>query len=117
MNQYIHSFLAAIISSLLLVACADSYSGIEQIKTSSEKPEKITVNEVISKSGALEIYFTLPKGNPHIAQVVASYINKQGKKMEFKVSRYSSSILVEGFTGTNEVTVELTCIDNSGNAY
>ncbi|NLX66834.1 MAG: DUF5126 domain-containing protein [Bacteroidales bacterium] len=115
MNQYIHSFLAAIISSLLLVACADSYSGIEQIKTSSEKPEKITVNEVISKSGALEIYFTLPKGNPHIAQVVASYINKQGKKMEFKVSRYSSSILVEGFTGTNEVTVELTCIDNSGN--
>lgn len=115
MNRYIHTFIITMISSLLLAACVDSYSGIEQVKTDSTKPEKITVNEVISKSGALEIHFTLPKGNPHIAQVVATYINKQGKKMEFKVSRYSSYILVEGFTGTDEKTVELVCIDNSGN--
>lgn len=115
MKQYIHTLLIAITSSLLLVTCVDSYSGIEQVKTDSEKPEKVTVNEVVPKSGALEIHFTLPKGNPTIAQVVAAYINKQGKKMEFKASRYSSSILVEGFIGTDEVTVELICIDNSGN--
>lgn len=35
--------------------------------------------------------------------------------MEFKVSRYSASILVEGLTGTDDVTVELICIDSSGN--
>ncbi len=115
MNRYIQTFLMAIMSSLLLTTCVDSYMGIEQVKTSSVKPEKLTVNEIIPKSGALDIHFTLPKGNPHIAQVVATYTNKRGKSMEFKVSRYSAHILVEGFTGTDEVSVELRCIDTSGN--
>ncbi|WP_418893503.1 DUF5126 domain-containing protein [Limibacterium fermenti] len=115
MNKYIHSFLIAMISSLLMVACVDSYMGVEQVKTNSVKPEKITIKEIIPKSGALEIYFTLPKGNPNITQVVASYVNKQGEKVEFTVSRYSAFILVEGLTGTEQVTVELVCIDSSGN--
>lgn len=115
MNRYIKTFLTTLISSLLMVACVDSYMGVEQVKTDSTKPDKIIVNEIIPKSGALEIHFSLPKGNPDIAEVVASYINKQGVKMEFSVSRYSSFILVEGFIGTNDVTVELKCVDNSGN--
>ncbi|RIJ50423.1 DUF5126 domain-containing protein [Maribellus luteus] len=115
MRKNISSLLILIISTLLMITCTDSYMGIEQVKTSSVKPEKITIKEVVPKSGALEIHFTLPKGNPDISQVVASYINKQGEKMEFKVSRYSSFILVEGFIGTSERTVELACIDNSGN--
>ena len=115
MKRYINSFLVALVTSLLMVACVDSYMGIEQVKTSSTKPEKITINEVIPKTGSLEIRFSLPKGNPNISQVVATYTNKRGGHMEFKVSRYTSFILVEGFTGTNEVTVELVCIDSSGN--
>ena len=115
MRRYINSFLVALVTSLLMIACSDSYMGIEQVKTDSTKPEKVTVNEIIPKTGALEIHFSLPKGNPNIAQVVATYTNKRGGHMEFKVSRYSSFILVEGFTGTNEVTVELISIDNSGN--
>lgn len=115
MNIYKNSFFIAIISALLFVSCLDSYTGIEQVKIDTTKPDKITVNEVIPKSGALEIHFTLPKGNPNIAQVVASYINKKGSRMEFKVSRYSASILVEGLIGTDEVSVELICIDTSGN--
>lgn len=97
------------------IGCMKSYLGVEQIKTNSDHPKKLTVNEVKSKPGALEITFTLPKGNPNISQVTASYVNKQNKNVEFKVSRYSSSILVEGFTGTDEKTVELACIDASGN--
>ena len=115
MKRYINYYLVALVTSLLMVACVDSYMGIEQVKTHSVSPEKVTINEVIPKSGALEIHFSLPKGNPYISEVVASYINKNGKEMEFSVSRYSSSILVEGLTGTNEVTIELLCIDTSGN--
>src|SRR5690554_5567031 len=115
MNMYKNSLLITLISLLPLVSCLDSYTGIEQVKIDSTKPDKITVNEVIPKSGALEIHFTLPKGDPNIAQVVASYINKKGSRMEFKVSRYSASILVEGLIGTDEVSVELICIDTSGN--
>lgn len=115
MKKHISNLLIALISALLLFACTESYLGIEQVKTSSVKPEKITVNEVIPQPGGLEIHFSLPKGNPNIEQIVASYLNKQGEKMEFKVSRYSSSILVEGMTGTNEVNVDLICMDSSGN--
>lgn len=115
LNIIKHLLLLVAISSLLMVACTDSYMGVEQVKTSSEKPEKISIKEVIPLSGALEIHFSLPKGNPNIVQVVATYMSKRGKEMEFKVSRYSSSILVEGFIGTDEMTVELVCIDSSGN--
>ncbi len=93
----------------------DPYLGIEQVVTDKTPPEKVTVKEVIPKSGALEIHFSLPPGHPDIAQVVATYKNKRGEDMEFKVSRYSASILVEGFTGTDEKIVTMRCIDASGN--
>lgn len=112
MKRHIYYFIFIITT---MISCSDSYMGIEQVKTHSAKPEKISINKVTPKSGALEINFSLPKGNPDIAEVVASYTNKQGKKMEFSVSRYSSSILVEGLIGTEEITIELICIDNSGN--
>jgi hypothetical protein len=115
MKKYIKFFLIVLTGTLFMVACDDSYMGVEQIKTDSTKPEKITVNNVIPKSGALEIYFSLPKGNQHISKVEAWYYTKNHIKREFSVSRYSSFILVEGFMGTDEVTVELRCVDNSGN--
>lgn len=115
MKRYIRFFIVILISCMTSIACNESYLGIEQVKINSTQPDKLTVVEVIPKSGALEIIFTLPKGNPNISQVTASYVNKQNKNVEFKVSRYSSSILVEGFTGTDEKTIELSCIDASGN--
>ncbi|WP_286845617.1 DUF5126 domain-containing protein [Proteiniphilum sp. UBA5310] len=115
MKRYISYFLVLFTGALLFASCNDSYMGVEQVKTGSTKPDKIIVNDVVAKPGALEIHFTLPKGNENISKVEASYINKLGKKKEFSVSRYSSFILVEGFTGTNDVTVEIVCVDNSGN--
>ncbi|HMR17775.1 MAG TPA: DUF5126 domain-containing protein, partial [Sphingobacterium sp.] len=115
MKRYIKYAFIVLASSLMLLSCMESYLGIEQLNLGSDTPEKVIVNKVVPKSGALEIHFTLPKGNPNNAQVVATYINKAGKTVEFKVSRYSNVILVEGFTGTNEVTVELVSVDESGN--
>ncbi len=115
MKRYIKLLLLGIIGPLFIVSCGKSYLGIEQVKTDSTAPGKIAVKEVVSRSGGLEIHFNFPQGNPNIAQVVASYTNKRGELVEFKASRYSSSILVEGFTGTDEKTVELVCIDDSGN--
>lgn len=106
--------LTGSLSMFMMISCMESYLGIEQIDTGTGKPDKLSVNNIVPKSGALEVYFTLPS-DPNIAQVVASYKNRKGEDVEFKVSRYSSSILVEGFTGTDEKTVKLTCIDVSGN--
>lgn len=113
MIKYFKTFLWAIGLSIGMMSCMDSYLGIEQIETGSGTPEKLIVNKVTPKRGALEVHFTLPS-DPNIAQVVASYTNNKGKEVEFKVSRYSSSILVEGFTGTDEKTVKLVCINGSG---
>lgn len=93
----------------------NSYLGIEQIDLDTGKPEKLTVNKVVPLAGGLEIYFSLPSGNPNHSQVVATYRNKAGRQTEFKVSRYSNKILVEGFYGIDEVIVELAVVDESGN--
>lgn len=96
-------------------ACTESYDGLEVIRTDSEAPHKVTVNNVVPKPGALEIHFSLAKGDTDIAQVIASYQTQDGTTKEFQVSRFVSSILVEGFMGTQERTVTLRCVDNSGN--
>src|SRR5690606_30816503 len=115
MKRYItHTFLI-LASSLMLVSCMNSYLGIEQLDLGTNKPEKLTVDKVVPVPGGLEIYFSLPAGNPNHSQVVATYINRAGVEVEFMVSRYSNKILVEGFYGTNEVTVEMAVVDESGN--
>lgn len=115
MSKYLSFYLVAFVCCLGLHSCSESYLGIEQVVTDSNAPDKLTVGQVVAKSGALEIHFSLPKGNPNIAQVIATYTNKRGEEVEFKVSRYSSSILVEGLTGTNDVNIRLVCVDASGN--
>ena len=113
--KYIKIVSAIILNIFIIFACSDTYLGLEKIQTDTTNPGKIIVNKITPRPGALEINFSLPKGDADVAQIVASYINKQGKRMEFNVSRYSASILVEGLIGTDEVTVDLKSVDNSGN--
>lgn len=113
MKRYI-LYVFLITTSSMVLSCMESYLGIEKIDLGTNNPEKLTVNKVVPKSGELEIHFTLPKGNPNNVHVVASYKNRAGKNVEFKVSRYSDVINVEGFMGTDEVTVELVTVDESG---
>ncbi|MDR2282636.1 MAG: DUF5126 domain-containing protein [Sphingobacterium sp.] len=115
MQRYITYAFIMLTSSLMLLSCMDSYMGLEKLSISSEKPGKLTVDKVEPKSGGLEIYFTLPKGNPNSVQVIATYRSKLGNTVEFKASRYSNVILVEGLTGTDEVAIELVSMDESGN--
>lgn len=114
--RHIQIYLAVLISSLLFITCSDAYLGLQQVKTDSVSPDKVTVTNVVPKSGALEIFFTLPEGHPDIEQIVATYKNRKGNLMEFKASRYSSSILVEGLIGSEETVITLVCMDTSGNA-
>ncbi len=115
MKRYIIYLFLYLVTSFSLLSCMDSYLGIEQLDLGAGKPEKLTVDKVVSKPGALEIHFSLPAGNPKHSQVIASYKNKAGNEVQFKVSRYSHVILVEGFTGTDEVFVELAVVDEGGN--
>lgn len=115
MNKYISYITILLFFSFIMITCSDSYMGVEQVNIDSTRPDKVIIVETVPMAGALEIHFSLPKGNEDITEVVASYYDKNGKMREFSVSRYSSKILVEGFTGTDEVTVELISVDSSGN--
>ena len=114
MKKIILKYITILYGIIGISACTESYDGLEIIRVDSQAPGKVTVNKVIPQSGTLEIHFSLTKGDTDIAQVVASYV-QNGVKREFKVSRFVSSILVEGFTGVAEQTVEIKCVDNSGN--
>lgn len=114
-NKYIKVLSVALITSLAAISCADTYLGLEQQQTDTVPPQMPNIDNVISKSGAVEIHFSLAKGDADITQVIASYTNQRGQKLEFTASRYSSSILVEGFYGTDETTIDLVAVDNSGN--
>lgn len=115
MSRYINNYFVALLFSFMMISCGE-YMGVEQVKKDSAKPGKLVVNKVIPKTGALEIHFSLPEGDADISEVIASYFDKNGDKKLFSTSRYSPTILVEGFTGTDEVTVELTVRDSSGNS-
>lgn len=115
MKRQITYLFIVLASSMMLLSCMDSYLGLGKLDISSEKPGILTVDKVVPKSGGLEIHFTLPKGDPNNVQVVATYKNRMGKTVMFKVSRYSNQILVEGLVGTEEVTIELVSVDESGN--
>src|SRR5690554_4340598 len=105
MKRYLIYVWIVIVSNIILLSCMESYLGIEKLSLTDEKPERLTINKVVPQPGALEIHFTLPKGNPNNVYVLASYRNKASKLVEFKVSRYSNVVNVEGFIGTDEVTV------------
>ncbi|MCG8320234.1 MAG: DUF5126 domain-containing protein [Cytophagales bacterium] len=113
--NYVQIFSITLISALVVGSCVEPYLGLEQIQTDTTPPGKITVKEVVPKPGALEIHFEPAKGDADIAQIKAYYLNKAGETVDFMVSRYSSSILVEGLTGTKQVDIEVVAIDNSGN--
>lgn len=78
MSRIITSILTIVVL-LVAASCTKSYLGIKQVVTDSTPPEKLTVNNVTPKSGALEIEFTLPSGDPTIDQIIASYTNERGK--------------------------------------
>ncbi|MFV0431759.1 MAG: DUF5126 domain-containing protein [Alphaproteobacteria bacterium] len=107
--------LILLVSIISVVACNDPYLGLEKNVSDSVSPGRLVVDKVVPKAGALEIFFTLPKEDADIARVVASYTNKRNENVETAVSRYSTSILVEGFFGIDEKKVNLVCEDNSGN--
>ncbi|MFV0506516.1 MAG: DUF5126 domain-containing protein [Bacteroidales bacterium] len=114
-KNILYGSLSILFAVICIIACNDAYLGLEHKKTDSVSPGKLTVDRVEPKPGALEVFFTLPKGESDIVQILASYTNKQGEAVDFTVSRYAFSVLVEGFTGTDEVTLNLKCVDNSGN--
>lgn len=99
---------------LAFASCSESYDGLEIIHTDNIAPQKPTVTEIIPRAGALEIHYELSKQDKDVAQIIASY-TKNGVKKEFNASRYVSKILVEGFMGSSEQTVDLQVVDNSGN--
>lgn len=110
------SVISAITAGMLLITtCTEPYLGLIPIKTDNIAPGKITVNEIIPRRGALELHFSLPEKAPDVVEVIASYVNKRGETVKSSVSRYSSSILVEGMAGTEKVSVGLKIVDNSGN--
>lgn len=104
-----------IVSALLAIMAGcgenDTLRPIEQDGTA---PGGVKNVEVENLPGAARITYSLPS-DPDLLYVEGVYQNKAGKKMEFKSSFYTNTLMVDGFADSTIYSVDLRAVDRSGN--
>ncbi|NII27690.1 DUF4959 domain-containing protein [Pseudoflavitalea sp. X16] len=100
------------ITLLILSACKQDVLG--PAEKDNVAPGQVTNLAVVNLNGAAKISYELP-ADRDLLYVKALYTTKQGVK-ETKVSRFNSSLTVEGFGDTAAYQVSLYAVDKSENA-
>ncbi|WP_040679313.1 DUF5000 domain-containing lipoprotein [Niabella aurantiaca] len=106
-----HSSLFLIL--LLAGACKKDVAG--PALKDGVAPGPVSDVAVENLNGAARIRYTLP-GDADLLYIRARYATRQGVVRETKVSRYSRSVLVEGFGDTSAYQVSLYAVDKSENS-
>lgn len=105
-------YLLVLVLVVVFNSCDDN--SMVPIETDGVAPGK--VSNVIHENlpGAVRFVYTLPS-DPDLLFVEATFETGNAKKMSFKSSYYTNNLLIEGFSDTTEVNVELYAVDRSGN--
>lgn len=105
--------LSIIALFMLLTSCQDEQRG--QYPIHGGKPNMVTkVIKVEPFGGGADIYYELPTDRD-ILYVVARYTLDTGQEMLVKVSKFQSSVKIDGFRDEAPRTVELRTVDRSQN--
>ena len=97
--------------SALLVCCTEEYVG--QPATDSTPPGKISVVKVESTPGGANIIYKAPS-DPDLLYVKA-YYELNGKMQNTSASLYTDTLKIVGFGNTDPQTIQVCCVDRSGN--
>lgn len=111
MNKRI--YLNSILISLLAI-CSCKREEPRPVKQDDTPPGTVNNVAVTNLNGAARISFTLP-ADSDLLYVKAVYKTTKGVENETKVSRYNSSLTVEGFGDTSTYKVSLYVVDKSEN--
>ncbi len=95
----------------VVIACSEE---IEQMPLESNNiaPEPVSDLNVENLPGKVKLTFTLPK-DQDLLYVKANYILPTGREMEVKSSLYSNSMTLQGFTGNDDVVVDVVAVNRS----
>lgn len=97
--------------SILLVCCTEEYVG--QPATDNTPPGKISVVKVESTPGGANIIYKAPS-DPDLLYVNA-YYKLNGEMKNVSASLYADTLKIVGFGSTEPQTIQVRCVDRSGN--
>ena len=97
--------------SALLVCCTEEFVG--QPSTDSTSPGTISVVKVESTPGGANIIYKAPS-DPDLLYVKA-YYELNGKMQYTSASLYTDTLKIVGFGNTDPQTIQVCCVDRSGN--
>ena len=96
---------------LVSLGCSEE---VEQmpLESNGTAPQPISNLSVENLPGKAKLSFTLPK-DQDLLYVKANYTLPTGREMEVKSSLYSNSMILEGFSGIEDVDVEVVAVNRS----
>lgn len=95
----------------LLCSCSEE---VEQIplESNSIAPQQVSNIKVENLPGKARLTYTLPK-DQDLLYIKANYTLPTGREMEVKSSYYSNAMLLEGFTGNDDINVDVVAVNRS----
>ena len=107
-------FMKSFIFLGLLAFALSCSEEVEQmpLESNSIAPRPVTNVDVENLAGKVKLTYTLPD-NEDLLYVKANYTLPTGREMEVKSSLYSSSMILQGFTGNDDVRVDIVAVNRS----
>jgi hypothetical protein len=99
---------------ILLAINACKQERLGPIEKDKVAPGSVTNINIVNLNGSARISYSLPT-DPDLLYIKALYTTKQGVVRETKVSRFNSSLTVDGFADTSAYDVKLYAVDKSEN--
>ncbi len=96
----------------VLYSCSEDKGIDGPLEHSTAVPGQVSNVIVDNLPGKAKLTYTLPS-DKDLLYVVAEYSLENGRKMQVKSSYYNNDVLLEGFTGNNDVEVSLYAVSRS----
>ena len=96
---------------VLLWSCSEEVDQVP-LEANSSAPQQISNLQVENLKGKAKLTYTLPD-DEDLLYIKANYTLPTGREMEVKASYYQNSMLLEGFTGNEDVEVEVVAVNRS----
>ncbi|WP_295718951.1 DUF5000 domain-containing lipoprotein [Mucilaginibacter sp.] len=103
------------IGMIILITNSCKQDTLAPVVKDNVAPGSVTHVAVVNLNGAAKISYSLPN-DADLSYIRAEYSIRKGDNRETKVSRYNSSMIVDGFGDTVQYQVKLYAVDKSENA-
>ena len=105
-------FLFLGIFALIITTSCSEDTGHDPLEKNGNAPGEVSNIAIQNLSGKVRLTYTAPS-DEDLLYIVAEYTLENGREMEVKSSYYSNTMLLEGFSGLSEITVNVYAVNRS----